>query len=75
MLGEFEGDTQRALDRLREAEALAEKIGLPGELWQIRSKIGELHERRREDEEARGGVLRGVADLERCSRGISGTKS
>jgi hypothetical protein len=38
---------------LREAGALAEKIGLPGELWQVRCKIGELHERRREVEEAR----------------------
>jgi tetratricopeptide (TPR) repeat protein len=53
MLSEFEGDTQRALDRLREAGALAVKIGLPGELWQIQSKIGELHERRGEDDKAR----------------------
>ena len=53
MLSEFEGDTQRALDRLREAGALAEKIGLPGELWQVWSKIGELHERRGEDDKAR----------------------
>jgi tetratricopeptide (TPR) repeat protein len=53
MLSEFEGDTQRALDRLREAGALAVKIGLPGEMWQIQSKIGELHERRQQAEEAR----------------------
>jgi tetratricopeptide (TPR) repeat protein len=53
LLGEFEGDTQRALDLLREAEMLAEEIGLPGELWQIRSKIGELHEQRGQTEEAR----------------------
>jgi tetratricopeptide (TPR) repeat protein len=53
LLREFEGDARRALDRLREAGALAVKIGLPGELWQIRSKIGELHEKRRQNEEAR----------------------
>ena len=53
LLGEFEGDIQRALGRLREAGALAVKIGLPGELWQVRSKIGELHERRGQTEEAR----------------------
>jgi tetratricopeptide (TPR) repeat protein len=52
VLSEFEGNTQRAVDHLRAAEALAEKIGLPGELWQIRSRIGELHERRGETEEA-----------------------
>jgi tetratricopeptide (TPR) repeat protein len=63
VLSEFEGDTQRALDRLRGAETLAEKIGLPGELWQIPCKIGELHERCREIEEARR-VLPGGANLE-----------
>jgi DNA-binding SARP family transcriptional activator/predicted ATPase len=46
VLSEWEGDTKRAIDHLREAEALAEKIGPPGELWQIRSRMGELHERR-----------------------------
>jgi tetratricopeptide (TPR) repeat protein len=45
VLSEWEGDTQGALGRLREAEALAEEIGLPGELWQIGARIGELHER------------------------------
>ncbi|HEV2742782.1 MAG TPA: AAA family ATPase [Rubrobacter sp.] len=53
VLGEFEGDTQRAIKHLHEALTLADKIGLPGELWQIRSKIGELHERRGEAERAR----------------------
>jgi tetratricopeptide (TPR) repeat protein len=52
VLSEWEGDTERALSRLREAEALAEEIGLPGELWQMRARIGELHERRGEAEEA-----------------------
>ena len=49
----WEGDTKRAMDYLREAEALAEEIGLPGELWQIRARIGEIHERRGEADEAR----------------------
>jgi tetratricopeptide (TPR) repeat protein len=52
VLDEWEGDTQRAVGRLREAEALAEEIGLPGELWQIRSRIGELHKQRGEAEQA-----------------------
>jgi hypothetical protein len=52
VLEEWEDDTQRALGRLRKAEALAEEIGLPDELWQIRSRIGELHERRGETDEA-----------------------
>ncbi len=53
VLDEREGGTKEALDLLREAEALAEGIGLPGELWQIRARIGELHERRGEAQEAR----------------------
>jgi hypothetical protein len=48
---------------LRGAEALAEKIGLPGELWQIQCKIGELHERCRETEEARAGFSRAAQTL------------
>jgi DNA-binding SARP family transcriptional activator len=54
VLSEFENNTQRALDRLRGAEALAERIGLPGELWQIQCNIGELHEQCGQTEEARG---------------------
>jgi DNA-binding SARP family transcriptional activator/predicted ATPase len=53
VLSEFEGDTQRAIGQLHEARALAEKIGLPKELWQSQSKIGELHEQRGQTEEAR----------------------
>jgi hypothetical protein len=33
------------VELLREAEALAEEIGPPGELWQIRASIGQLYER------------------------------
>jgi len=53
VLSEFEGDTERAIYRLHEAEALAQKIGLPKELWQIQSRIGDLHERGGEETEAR----------------------
>jgi tetratricopeptide (TPR) repeat protein len=53
VLSKWEGDTQRPIDHLHQARALAEKIGLPKELWQIQSRIGELHERRGEAEEAR----------------------
>ncbi len=52
-LGASEGNTQTAIDHLYKALTLADKIGLPGELWQIQSKIGELHERRGEAEQAR----------------------
>jgi tetratricopeptide (TPR) repeat protein len=52
VLSDFEGDTERAIDHLREAHTLAQKIGVPGELWQIQSRLGDLHERRGEETEA-----------------------
>jgi tetratricopeptide (TPR) repeat protein len=63
VLSAWEDDTERAIGRLREAEALAEKIGLPGELWQIRSSIGELYERRGEAGEAREAFSRAAQTL------------
>jgi DNA-binding SARP family transcriptional activator/tetratricopeptide (TPR) repeat protein len=53
VLSEWGGNTQRAKDQLHQARTLAEKIGLPGELWQIQSRIGTICERRGETEEAR----------------------
>jgi tetratricopeptide (TPR) repeat protein len=70
ILSEFEGDTQRAIDRLREAEALAEKIGLPGELWQIRSRIGELYEQRGETGEAREAFSQAAQTLKTLAQKI-----
>ena len=63
VLDEWEGDTQRALGRLREVEALAEEIGLPGELWQIEARIGELHERCGEAEQAQEAFFRAAQTL------------
>jgi chemotaxis protein histidine kinase CheA len=63
VLDEWEGEATRALDRLRKAEALAEEMGLPGELWQIRSKIGELYERRGEAGEAQRAFSRAAQTL------------
>jgi DNA-binding SARP family transcriptional activator/tetratricopeptide (TPR) repeat protein len=74
VLSEFEGDTQRALDRLRGAEALAEKIGLPGDLWQIQRKIGELHEQRGQTEAARTGFSRAAQTLRMLARNIGDEK-
>jgi tetratricopeptide (TPR) repeat protein len=53
ILGEWEGNTERARVHVREAEALAEKLGLPGELWRIQAALGELYGRRGETAEAR----------------------
>ena len=63
LLSEREGELERALGQMREAESLTEKIGLPGELWQIRTKIGELHGRRGEVGEAREAFSRAAQTL------------
>jgi tetratricopeptide (TPR) repeat protein len=63
VLSEWEGDTQRAIDQLHEARALAQKIGLPKELWQIQSRIGDLYERRGETEEARAAFSQAAQTL------------
>ncbi len=63
VLEAWEGDTKRAVDHLHGAEALAEEIGLPGPLWQIRARIGEIRGRRGEDGEARGAYSRAAQTL------------
>jgi tetratricopeptide (TPR) repeat protein len=66
VLSQSEGNTQTAIDHLHEALTLADRIGLPGELWQIQSKIGELHERRGKAEKAReafSGAAQTLSDL------------
>jgi DNA-binding SARP family transcriptional activator/tetratricopeptide (TPR) repeat protein len=63
ILGEWDGYTERATAHLREAEALAEKLGLPGELWRIRAALGGLSERRGEDAEAREAFSRAAQTL------------
>jgi predicted ATPase/DNA-binding SARP family transcriptional activator len=53
VLSEWEGELERAIGQMWEAEILTTEIGLPGELWQIQAKIGELYERRGDVGEAR----------------------
>ena len=52
VLKRWENKAAAAVEHLQEAEALAGEIGLPGELWQIRAALGELHEETGEEEEA-----------------------
>jgi tetratricopeptide (TPR) repeat protein len=70
VLSEWEGDTKRAIDHLHEAYTLAEKIGLPKELWQIQSSIGELYERRGETEEAHAAFSRAAQILRMLAQKI-----
>jgi tetratricopeptide (TPR) repeat protein len=56
MLSRPESD-ETAIECLLEAKALAEEIGLPGELWQIQAEIGELRAERGEAREAQQAFL------------------
>ena len=70
VLSEFEGDKGRAIDYLQEAHTLAEKIGLPGELWQIQSSLGELYDKRGEDGKEREAFSRAAQTLRELARKI-----
>jgi tetratricopeptide (TPR) repeat protein len=63
VLSEWEGDTKSAIVQLHEADALGEEIGPPSELWQIRSRIGEIYERRGETDEAQKAFSRAAQTL------------
>jgi tetratricopeptide (TPR) repeat protein len=64
VLDRWDSDTEGAMEHLREAGVLAEEMGLPGELWQIRAALGELHEEQGEHEEARGAFHRTAEVIE-----------
>jgi tetratricopeptide (TPR) repeat protein len=70
VLATWDGRTREALARLQEASTLAQEIGLPGELWQIWSAIGEVYEQREEPEEASDAFSRAVQIVERLAGAI-----
>ncbi|MBI1882136.1 MAG: hypothetical protein HYR94_28510, partial [Chloroflexi bacterium] len=43
LLAEWQGDRMQAIAHLEEALALSEAIGLPGEQWQILTRLGEFY--------------------------------
>jgi DNA-binding SARP family transcriptional activator len=47
-LARWQGQLEQALSYLEEARALAEEIGLPGELWQIEAALADLYQSRGE---------------------------
>jgi tetratricopeptide (TPR) repeat protein len=63
-LSRWDGDIRGTQAHLREAEALAQEIRLPGELWQIRAALGELHEECGDDALARAAFLQAAQTLQ-----------
>jgi tetratricopeptide (TPR) repeat protein len=74
VLSEWEGDMTSAIDQLQEAHALAEKIGLPKERWQLQARIGEIHERRGEVGDAREAFSRAAQILRMLAHKIEDEK-
>lgn len=70
VLSLWEDDAVGAASSLRETEALAEEIGLLGELWQVRAALGELHERRGEPGEASRAFARAARILRTLASSI-----
>lgn len=48
VLARWNGDTAKTLSHLREAFELAERLELPGEVWQVGASLGETYEERGE---------------------------
>ena len=53
VLAAWEGNTEQAIDHLREAAGLAAELGLPAEQWQIQERLGRLYQASGEQEQAR----------------------
>ena len=63
VLSRWNGKRDEAIAYLREAQVLAEQIGLPGELWQIRTDLGELHKEQGERDAAQVAFNRAAGTL------------
>lgn len=49
-MAQWEGNVAQAIAHLEKAHTLAEAIGLPGEQWQILTKLGELYQTQRNED-------------------------
>jgi tetratricopeptide (TPR) repeat protein len=52
VLAQYRNEIEQAIEHLQEAAALAEEIGLPGELWLIWAALGDLYRKQNEDAQA-----------------------
>ncbi len=68
VLAAWDGESEQAIDLLREAAKLAAEIGLPAEQWQIQAALGSLYEAGGEPAQARtafaeaAGIIQGLAE-------------
>jgi hypothetical protein len=58
VLAHWENEIDQAITHLEAARALAEQLGLPGELWQILAALGELYQSSKSESRARQAFAR-----------------
>jgi tetratricopeptide (TPR) repeat protein len=81
-LSAWDGESEQAIDHLREAAGLAADLGLPGERWQIQAALGSLYEAAGDPVQARtafgeaatiiGGLAEGITDETLRARFLAG---
>ncbi|GAC1349171.1 MAG: hypothetical protein NVSMB27_19780 [Ktedonobacteraceae bacterium] len=71
VLHQWRGENEQAIRRLQEAAALAEEIGLPGELWPIQAVLGELYQRHGDENQASQAFARAVEIVESLAAKIA----
>ena len=67
VLARWDGDTDETLAHLYTAQMLAERLGLPGEIWQVGAALGEVHEERGEIEPSNGAFDRAAVVVRQLS--------
>ena len=74
VVARWDGEPREALERLREAGALADEMGLPGERWEIHAAVGDVLDGRGEQEEAREAFGRAAENVLALAGGIEDEK-
>jgi DNA-binding SARP family transcriptional activator len=70
VLAAWEGNTEQAIDHLREAAGLAADLGLPAEQWQIQERLGRLYQASGEQEQARTAFGEAARIIQGLAEGI-----
>jgi tetratricopeptide (TPR) repeat protein len=70
VLAAWEGNTEQAVDHLREAAGLAADLGLPAEQWQIQAALGSVYETAGEQAQARSAFGEAARIIQGLAEGI-----
>jgi tetratricopeptide (TPR) repeat protein len=71
VLDAWEGQSEQAIDHLREAAGLAADLGLPGEQWQIQAALGKAYEAGGELAQAHTAFVEATTIIQRLAQDIT----